>query len=152
MADVGASARRPGPNGLAGGLPVPPAALQRHHGGSSRLRNRRRGSASCRHELRRVRIEKDIGNRTPRRALHIAPAEGAGPVSTFATTRSSCPRVKRGRIHRHKTQERVYIVLSGTLAIVFVKRGRGQGARAGARIARVAPRCRRYLVNRHPRT
>ena len=54
---------------------------------------------------------------------------------------------QRGRIHRHTTQEEVYIVLEGKLTLVFedeaAELGKGE-------IARVAPDVRRYLANRHP--
>ena len=52
---------------------------------------------------------------------------------------------QRGRIHRHREQEEVYLVLEGTLTLVTedeprdVERGE---------LARVAPDVRRQLVNR----
>ena len=68
-------------------------------------------------------------------------------VSTFGLNQIILRPGQRGRIHRHKTQEEVYIVLSGTLTIVYEDEAKelGQGE-----IARVAPEVRRYLTNRHP--
>ena len=52
---------------------------------------------------------------------------------------------QRGRIHRHRDQEEVYIVLSGTLTLVIEREPRelGQGE-----LARVAPEVRRFIANR----
>jgi mannose-6-phosphate isomerase-like protein (cupin superfamily) len=52
---------------------------------------------------------------------------------------------QRGRIHRHRDQEEVYIVLSGTLTLVIEREDRelGQGE-----LARVAPEVRRFIANR----
>jgi mannose-6-phosphate isomerase-like protein (cupin superfamily) len=52
---------------------------------------------------------------------------------------------QRGRIHRHTTQEEVYIVLSGTLTLGVEgeERELGQGE-----LARVAPDVRRQIANR----
>jgi mannose-6-phosphate isomerase-like protein (cupin superfamily) len=68
-------------------------------------------------------------------------------VSTFGLNQIILRPGQRGRIHRHKTQEEVYIVLSGTLTIVYADEVKelGQGE-----IARVAPEVRRYIANRHP--
>jgi mannose-6-phosphate isomerase-like protein (cupin superfamily) len=68
-------------------------------------------------------------------------------VSTFGLNQIILRPGQRGRIHRHKTQEEVYIVLSGTLTIVYEDevKALGQGE-----IARVAPDVRRYIANRHP--
>jgi uncharacterized cupin superfamily protein len=54
---------------------------------------------------------------------------------------------QRGRIHRHASQEEVYVVLSGTLTLIVEGEPRelGQGE-----VARVAPAVRRQLVNRRP--
>ena len=68
-------------------------------------------------------------------------------VTTFGINQIILRPGQRGRIHRHTTQEEVYLVLEGTLSLVFeddVKElGRGE-------IARVAPDVRRYIANRHP--
>ncbi|HEX4824408.1 MAG TPA: cupin domain-containing protein [Candidatus Polarisedimenticolaceae bacterium] len=53
----------------------------------------------------------------------------------------------RGRIHKHATQEEVYLVLEGTLSLVVdgAERDMTKGE-----IARVAPDVKRQLVNRGP--
>ena len=52
---------------------------------------------------------------------------------------------QRGRIHRHTTQEEVYIVLAGTLSL-WVE---GNEKRLGqGELARVGPEVRRQLANR----
>jgi uncharacterized cupin superfamily protein len=53
----------------------------------------------------------------------------------------------RGRIHKHATQEEVYLVLEGTLSLTIdgVERDLTKGE-----IARVGPEVRRQLVNRGP--
>jgi uncharacterized cupin superfamily protein len=53
----------------------------------------------------------------------------------------------RGRIHKHATQEEVYLVLEGTLSLSVegVERDLGVGE-----IVRVAPEVRRQLINRGP--
>jgi len=54
---------------------------------------------------------------------------------------------QRGRIHRHETQEEVFLVLAGTLSLVVegVERDLTEGE-----MVRVAPEVRRQLVNRGP--
>jgi mannose-6-phosphate isomerase-like protein (cupin superfamily) len=68
-------------------------------------------------------------------------------VTTFGINQVILRPGQRGRIHRHKTQEEVYLVLSGTLSIVYEDEVKelGQGE-----IARVGPEVRRYIANRHP--
>jgi mannose-6-phosphate isomerase-like protein (cupin superfamily) len=68
-------------------------------------------------------------------------------ISTFGLNQIILRPGQRGRIHRHKTQEEVYIVLSGTLTIVYEDEVKelGQGG-----IARVGPEVRRFIANRHP--
>lgn len=53
---------------------------------------------------------------------------------------------QRNRIHRHRRQEEVYLVLDGTLTLVIegVPNDYGKGT-----LVRVGPRVRRQLVNRH---
>ena len=53
---------------------------------------------------------------------------------------------QRGRIHRHKHQEEVYLVLEGTLTLMV--EGEAHEFTAGE-VVRVAPSTRRQLVNRH---
>jgi quercetin dioxygenase-like cupin family protein len=52
---------------------------------------------------------------------------------------------QRGRIHRHKHQEEVYLVLSGTLTLVI--EGEAKELKQGE-LARVAPDVRRFIANR----
>jgi len=54
----------------------------------------------------------------------------------------------RGRVHRHASQEEVYVVLEGTLTIETSADDRIELVRGQA--ARVAPEVRRRLVNRGP--
>ena len=68
-------------------------------------------------------------------------------VTTFGLNQIILRPGQRGRIHRHKNQEEVYLVLSGTLSLVFEDEVRE--LRQGE-IARVGPEVRRYLANRHP--
>lgn len=56
---------------------------------------------------------------------------------------------QRGRIHRHRVQEEVYVVLDGTLTLLV----EGEALEYGADdVVRVAPEVRRQLVNRGPAT
>jgi uncharacterized cupin superfamily protein len=68
-------------------------------------------------------------------------------VTTFGINQMILRPGQRGRIHRHRTQEEVYIVLEGTLTLVFEDGAKELGK---GEIARVAPEVRRYLANRHP--
>jgi quercetin dioxygenase-like cupin family protein len=54
---------------------------------------------------------------------------------------------QRGRIHRHREQEEVYLVLEGTLTLVI--EGEEQVLEKGELI-RVAPELRRQVVNKAP--
>jgi quercetin dioxygenase-like cupin family protein len=67
-------------------------------------------------------------------------------VSSFGLNQIVLRPGQRGRIHRHRDQEEVYLVLSGTLTLWVEGEPHvlGQG-----RIARVAPDVRRQLANRH---
>jgi uncharacterized cupin superfamily protein len=66
-------------------------------------------------------------------------------VTSFGLNQILLKPGQRGRIHRHREQEEVYIVLSGTLSLVFEdgakELGRGE-------LARVAPGVRRFIANR----
>ena len=55
---------------------------------------------------------------------------------------------QRGRIHRHESQEEVYVVLEGTLSIEIEGGDVIELDRGG--LARVAPELRRQLSNRGP--
>jgi uncharacterized cupin superfamily protein len=54
---------------------------------------------------------------------------------------------QRGRIHRHREQEEVYLVLGGVLTVAFED---GEHELRGGQLMRVAPEVRRQLVNRGP--
>jgi uncharacterized cupin superfamily protein len=54
---------------------------------------------------------------------------------------------QRGRIHRHATQEEVYLVLEGVLSLAVEGSERDL---ARGELARVGPTVRRQLVNRGP--
>jgi uncharacterized cupin superfamily protein len=68
-------------------------------------------------------------------------------VTTFGINQVILRPGQRGRIHRHTTQEEVYIVLEGTLTLVFEDEAKELGK---GEIARVGPEVRRYIANRHP--
>ena len=68
-------------------------------------------------------------------------------VSSFGMNQIVLQPGQRGRIHRHKNQEEVYLVLEGTLTLLL------EGERtelAVGELIRVAPTIRRQLVNRGP--
>jgi quercetin dioxygenase-like cupin family protein len=68
-------------------------------------------------------------------------------VSSFGINQIVLQPGQRGRIHRHKNQEEVYLVLEGTLTLLI------EGERtelAIGEVMRVAPQVRRQLVNRGP--
>jgi uncharacterized cupin superfamily protein len=69
-------------------------------------------------------------------------------VSTFGLNLIRLAPGQRGRIHRHKEQEEVYIVLAGVLTLL-VDGGDEHELPVGA-AARVAPGIRRQLINRGP--
>lgn len=68
-------------------------------------------------------------------------------VSTFGLNQITFEPGQRGRVHRHRLQEEVYLVLEGTLTLVLeqeeLELDRGE-------LIRVAPSLRRQLVNRGP--
>jgi uncharacterized cupin superfamily protein len=68
-------------------------------------------------------------------------------VTTFGINQIILRPGQRGRIHRHRTQEEVYIVLDGTLSLVLEDEVKELGK---GELARVAPDVRRYIANRHP--
>ena len=67
-------------------------------------------------------------------------------VTTFGINQILLRPGQRGRIHRHLSQEEVYLVISGTLTLWI--EGDEHSLHAGE-IARVAPAVRRQLANRH---
>ncbi len=68
-------------------------------------------------------------------------------VSTFGLNLILLAPGQCGRIHRHKHQEEVYLVLDGELSLLV--EGEEHRLARGA-LARVAPNVRRQLVNRRP--
>jgi uncharacterized cupin superfamily protein len=68
-------------------------------------------------------------------------------VSSFGMNLIRLRPGERGRIHRHLSQEEVYLVLEGTLTLLL-EGGEPRELRRGD-LARVAPDVRRQLVNRH---
>jgi uncharacterized cupin superfamily protein len=67
-------------------------------------------------------------------------------VSTFGLNLIRLDPGQRGRIHRHKRQEELYVVLEGELTLLVDGGEAHVLGRGGA--ARVAPDVRRQLVNR----
>ena len=68
-------------------------------------------------------------------------------VTSFGMNQLVLAPRQRGRIHRHREQEEVYLVLEGTLTVVI--EGEEHVLEAGE-LVRVAPIVRRQLVNRGP--
>ncbi len=68
-------------------------------------------------------------------------------VSSFGFNQIVLQPGQRGRIHRHKHQEEVYVVLEGTLTLLV----EGETSDLGpGEVIRVAPQIRRQLVNLGP--
>jgi quercetin dioxygenase-like cupin family protein len=67
-------------------------------------------------------------------------------VSSFGLNQIVLAPRQRGRIHRHRGQEEVYVVLSGTLTLVIEEEPHDYPTGA---VVRVGPEIRRQLVNRH---
>ena len=67
-------------------------------------------------------------------------------VTSFGINQIRLAPGQRGRIHRHRRQEEVYLVIAGTLTLWI--EGHEHALQAGE-IARVAPEVRRQLANRH---
>jgi uncharacterized cupin superfamily protein len=68
-------------------------------------------------------------------------------VTAFGVNQLVLQPGQRGRIHRHKTQEEVYVVLEGTLTLLVEGE---EEILARGDVVRVAPDVRRQLVNRGP--
>ena len=68
-------------------------------------------------------------------------------VTSFGLNQLVLQPGQRGRIHRHREQEEVYLVLEGTLTLLV--EGEEQTLGRGE-LARVAPAVRRQLLNRGP--
>jgi quercetin dioxygenase-like cupin family protein len=65
-------------------------------------------------------------------------------VSSFGLNQITLQPRQRGRIHRHREQEEVYLVLRGTLTVVFED---GERELDEGELIRVSPEVRRQLVN-----
>jgi quercetin dioxygenase-like cupin family protein len=73
------------------------------------------------------------------------PVRRALGISTFGMNVISLEPRQRLRIHRHRIQEEVYVVLEGTLTLSIETDERELGV---GEVARVAPEVRRQLLNR----
>ncbi|MBV9339133.1 MAG: cupin domain-containing protein, partial [Solirubrobacterales bacterium] len=69
-------------------------------------------------------------------------------VSSFGMNQIVLQPGQRGRIHRHRHQEEVYLVLEGTLTVLLED---DPTELVQGELIRVAPGVRRQLVNRDPR-
>jgi uncharacterized cupin superfamily protein len=90
--------------------------------------------------VRRTGIDHDAGERfvSLRRALG---------VESFGINQLILQPGQRGRIHRHASQEEVYLVLRGTLTLVV--EGEDELELGEGDLVRVPAAVRRQLVNRH---
>jgi quercetin dioxygenase-like cupin family protein len=88
----------------------------------------------------KTRLDPDCGER-------FLPLRRELGVSSFGMNQIVLQPGQRGRIHRHRGQEEVYLVLEGTLTLLL--EGEASDLRQGELI-RVAPQIRRQLVNRGP--
>jgi len=70
-------------------------------------------------------------------------------VTTFGLTVMNLRPGQRGRIHRHRRQEEVHIVMVGELTLAL--KG-GEHVLSKGDVARVPPHARRQLINRGPET
>jgi quercetin dioxygenase-like cupin family protein len=86
-----------------------------------------------------ARLDPDCGER-------FLPLRRMLGVSSFGINQMVLEPGQRGRIHRHRGQEEVYLVLEGRLTLYVEGEERVLGT---GEIARVAPGLRRQLVNRH---
>jgi quercetin dioxygenase-like cupin family protein len=88
----------------------------------------------------RAQLNPDVGER-------FLPLRRELGVSSFGMNQIVLEPGQRGRIHRHKAQEEVYLVLEGTLTLLLD----GDASElARGELIRVAPGIRRQLVNRGP--
>jgi quercetin dioxygenase-like cupin family protein len=85
-----------------------------------------------------ARLDPDVGER-------FLPLRRQLGVSTFGMNQIVLEPRQRGRIHRHRQQEEVYLVLEGTLTLLV--EGDEHVLERGE-LVRVAPAVRRQLVNR----
>ncbi|HET6865376.1 MAG TPA: cupin domain-containing protein [Solirubrobacteraceae bacterium] len=87
-----------------------------------------------------TRLDPDTGER-------FLPLRRQLGVSCFGMNQIVLQPGQRGRIHRHKNQEEVYLVLEGTLTLLLEGKRSEMGV---GELIRVAPSVRRQLVNRGP--
>jgi mannose-6-phosphate isomerase-like protein (cupin superfamily) len=66
-------------------------------------------------------------------------------VTSFGLNQITLQPGQRGRIHRHREQEEVYLVLRGTLTVIFESEERELSE---GQLLRVSPEVRRQLLNR----
>jgi mannose-6-phosphate isomerase-like protein (cupin superfamily) len=66
-------------------------------------------------------------------------------VGSFGINQLTLQPGQRGRIHRHREQEEVYLVVRGTLTLLVEEE---EFELADGELARIAPTLRRQLVNR----
>jgi uncharacterized cupin superfamily protein len=85
-----------------------------------------------------ARLDPDVGER-------FLPLRRQLGVSTFGLNQIVLEPRQRGRIHRHRQQEEVYLVLEGTLTLLVEG---GEHVFARSELVRVARDVRRQLVNR----
>jgi mannose-6-phosphate isomerase-like protein (cupin superfamily) len=85
-----------------------------------------------------ARLDPDVGER-------FLPLRRQLGVSTFGMNQIVLEPRQRGRIHRHRHQEEVYLVLEGALTLVIE---RDEHVFERGELVRVAPAVRRQLVNR----
>jgi mannose-6-phosphate isomerase-like protein (cupin superfamily) len=83
----------------------------------------------------------------PHAAERFVPLRRQLGVSTFGMNQIVLEPRQRGRFHRHRQQEEVYVVLEGTLTLLV--EGEDHVLERGE-LVRVAPSVRRQLVNRGP--
>jgi mannose-6-phosphate isomerase-like protein (cupin superfamily) len=103
-------------------------------------RNRSRMVHAMEDGTSRARLDPDVGDR-------FLPLRRQLGVTSFGLNQIVLQPGQRGRIHRHRRQEEVYLVLEGRLTVVIetepIDLGEGE-------LIRVAPRLRRQLVNYGP--
>jgi mannose-6-phosphate isomerase-like protein (cupin superfamily) len=79
----------------------------------------------------------------------FVPLRRALGVTSFGINQVLLRAGQRGRIHRHRRQEEVYLVLRGKLTLLVEREELELGE---GELIRVAPQVRRQLVNRGPDT
>jgi quercetin dioxygenase-like cupin family protein len=88
----------------------------------------------------RARLDPDTNDR-------FLPLRRRLEVTSFGVNQIVLQPGQRGRIHRHRRQEEVYLVLEGRLTLLIEG---GETELVQGDLIRVAPQLRRQLVNRGP--